>query len=611
MTEQGGLEPLASWLRDGLASADVASLLQTPLEGGSEVGKLEDARLLRILVERLEARASAAIRLAGSGEAATEEGASLPEAVRSVDASLPARLGRPVDGVALETVSEPATLLLVLQGGRPMQRRAALERLAELLDTEGRKAHGAEWKRAIETVEALQDPALAWARQRVLLRAGGGRERRVRVEAERRARAFQVALRRARRWWEGEREPEPVTALPGDERARLLLWLREAPDALAAHVAALIEGGEPSLRSEERLALLSSCRYTGDPRLTASLITVLRVERGALVSEAGRALANIRDPRVLPALRKAFAREVLEATRVALAGALGELGDMRGLGLVRGLLEEGEDPARAQSALAALESLGEPEDAERVVPWLGAEDPSIRLQAVRTLGRIGDARAMEPLLAALAEPDLPVGLRRAAEEALDAVRARMELRGEESVSLPLLGERPSMLPPSVGSEAEAAVGWRRRLSARWMYWMGRLWAALGARERALQLFEEGARRRPRWVFPRLAAARLQTRMGRYGAALASFRLALEADRRTVEASSTTMEALVLAFLRRAEQMERDGRREVARGLIDEVRTLDLRRVPGSLRFEVERRAEDLRLWLAEETARGSTRTEAP
>ncbi len=599
MTDSSEVERLEGWLLEGLSAVEVASLCPEVAEGEVESEGIEDARILRVLAERLDARASAALRVAAEGSRAAEPEEGLGEAVRSVDASLPARLGRPGDGVAIEAVTELTTLLLVLRGGGLAQRRAALERIAELLATEGRRGRGSEAiRKALACIESVQDPALAWVRHRSLLRIGGAQARVARMEAERRARLFQEALRRARQWWEGEGEPEPVTAMPGDERARLLLWLREAPDELSSHVAALLEGGEPSLRHEERLSLLSACRYTGDSRLTASLITVLRVEGGGMVAEAGRALASIRDPRVLPALRKAFDRSVLETTRAALAGALGELGDARGLELVRSMLD-GEEPARVQAALAALEHLGLPEDAERVVPWLSSPDPALRLQAVRALGRIGDARALDPLLGVLSEPDLPPGLRRVVEEALDAVRARMDLRGEETVSLPLLGERASMLLPAAGEESGPEVGWTARCAARWRHGWGKLWERLGARERALRLFEEAAHRWPRWVAPRLSAARLQARMGRYGLALASFRLALEADRRAVESSASAMEALVQAFLRRAEEVERDGRREVARGLVDEVRALDLRRVPGSLRFEIERRAEDLRLWLGE------------
>jgi hypothetical protein len=56
-----------------------------------------------------------------------------------------------------------------------------------------------------------------------------------------------------------------------------------------------------------------------------------------------------------------------------------------------------------------------------------------------------------------------------------------------------------------------------------------------------------------------------------------------------------MRALARSFLRRSEQVERDGRFAIARGLLDEVMALDLRRAPSSLRFEIGRRYEALRM----------------
>ena len=45
---------------------------------------------------------------------------------------------------------------------------------------------------------------------------------------------------------------------------------------------------------------------------------------------------------------------------------------------------------------------------------------------------------------------------------------------------------------------------------------------------------------------------------------------------------------------RAEQVEREGRDDVARGLVGEVLTLDLRRAPGTVRFELKRKHDVLR-----------------
>jgi hypothetical protein len=63
----------------------------------------------------------------------------------------------------------------------------------------------------------------------------------------------------------------------------------------------------------------------------------------------------------------------------------------------------------------------------------------------------------------------------------------------------------------------------------------------------------------------------------------------------VERNPLVIRAVARCFLRRSEQVQRDGRIAIARGLLDEVMALDLRRAPSSLRFEIGRRYEALRL----------------
>ena len=76
--------------------------------------------------------------------------------------------------------------------------------------------------------------------------------------------------------------------------------------------------------------------------------------------------------------------------------------------------------------------------------------------------------------------------------------------------------------------------------------------------------------------------------------LGSSTRALSADREWVEGQVSLARAVARTFLRRAEEMERAGRRDIALGLLDEVRMLDLRRVEEPLRFEIGRRADRLR-----------------
>jgi hypothetical protein len=95
--------------------------------------------------------------------------------------------------------------------------------------------------------------------------------------------------------------------------------------------------------------------------------------------------------------------------------------------------------------------------------------------------------------------------------------------------------------------------------------------------------------------PLAALALHYARSDRPPQALAAFRRALEADKGWVERNLYAMRTLARIFLRRAEEVEKSGRVDIARGLIEEVLSLDLRRVPSELRFELSRRQEQLRM----------------
>jgi len=80
----------------------------------------------------------------------------------------------------------------------------------------------------------------------------------------------------------------------------------------------------------------------------------------------------------------------------------------------------------------------------------------------------------------------------------------------------------------------------------------------------------------------------------YALALPAFRRAIELDRTQIERNPILVRAMAKSFLHRAEQVEREGREDVARGLVGEVLTLDLRRAPGTVRFELRRKHDVLR-----------------
>ena len=82
-------------------------------------------------------------------------------------------------------------------------------------------------------------------------------------------------------------------------------------------------------------------------------------------------------------------------------------------------------------------------------------------------------------------------------------------------------------------------------------------------------------------------------------ALNAFRRALTADRQRVERNPLVVGPVARAYLRRAEEVERDGRHDIARGLVAEALALDLRRAPSEVRFELQRLSESLSRRLVE------------
>jgi HEAT repeat protein len=479
---------------------------------------------------------------------------------------------------AVGDLDDPGTLACVLRAGSLRQRRAAARRLAEVFE-ERKHLDGDLARRVAE----LRDPALDHELRplRAALPDGAPDD-----EEELWDEGVKQALAAVDAFWDGERPGEPFAALPGELRALLLHRMRDLPEVLVRHVAAVLEGEDGASSLAARRHILTACRHAGDPRLVPTLVGLL-TGPAELRTDAAHALASIDDPRVKPALAAAFDRSVEALERAELAGALGAAGDRRGAPYARALLEREDREARV-AALRALEHVGGVEDVPSVLPLLAAADPDVLRQAVRTLARLGDRRALAPLGRAYTEARIP-GLRAEIEEAEAAIRARMEVLGED------LGERVAL---AVRPEERAAAGEdapvHHRLRGLWDYVVGQLLLAIGAMERGIARLERAATRRPRWSLPWVSIALAFARRGEHAAALGAFRHALSADRVRLERNPIVVRALARAFLRRAEEVERDGRLDIARGLLGEALAFDLRRAPSTLRFELERQHDLLR-----------------
>ena len=380
--------------------------------------------------------------------------------------------------------------------------------------------------------------------------------------------------------------------LSGDARALLLLHARELSDLVMAHVAALIEGGTGTGPGdgERQRSVLSAVRYAGDIRLVAALVSLLEERDSAVVIEAARAISRIDDPRVWPALLRAYERSVVDIERIALGAALGRFGDVRAADYVRAQLRS-QDPHVLIRAIEALRTVGSPEDVPDVLPFVRSDDAVISIKAAHTLGRIADGRALLELVR-VARQSSSGALRAAAEEAADQTRARLILRGEE----PPPAEGALVVKDEHQRDTEPALpSMGIRVRSLRLFVSGRIWQLLGATKRALARFEAAASCRPDWALPIVVAGLMHAARDDYAQALALFRRAIEVERARVERNPLLIRAVARCFLRRSEQVERDGRVAIARGLLDEVMALDLRRAPSSLRFEIGRRHETLRV----------------
>ncbi len=572
------LDTLERCLREGIASDDYAD----PREALGCPADADDREVARALVRLIAARDLDEMGTQSIHPEAARHPSVRPPTEVTVDPSFLGRLS--TSGTAelsVDRIDDLPTILAVLRAGSRRQRRAALERLRDRL-RDRRLLHTDAVRQAIQTIAALRDVELGHELAQARAELPGAQGRQARQEHDQWKRLAERVEEAVRAFWDGQSDVEPIHLLPGDERAILLMRMSELTDVVVRHVTAIIEGSDGAVPLESRIGLIASLRYATDPRLVAALISLVESERGDLVARAARVLGGIDDARVHPALAERFERSFLNQERLALAGALGMHGDCRGLDEVRSSLEE-DQPQLLLQALEAMESLGSSESTDVVTKFLDHQDITVAIQAARTAARIGDGRALDELTDRHNATDVPA-LRAAIEDALSAIAARMELRGEEAVTIDWseVGNKPAPRKGARDSLPSIVLGWRD-------YFMGRLWLVLGRVTWANARFESAAARRDGWVIPLIGIGMAFARREQYALALPAFRRAIEIDRPRIERNPILVRAMAKSFLHRAEQVEREGRDDVARGLVGEVLTLDLRRAPGTVRFELKRK----------------------
>lgn len=199
---------------------------------------------------------------------------------------------------------------------------------------------------------------------------------------------------------------------------------------------------DPELSVQEAAsAVLASI---ADERVRDPLSRALKSHDWIVRMHAVKALGRIQDPQSVPALIPLL-QDTVKAVREEVSSALASIGEAAIPGLLAALMHP-EWLVR----LHAVESLGKTKSPQAVEPLLSAlfndGDAAVREDAVRALGDIGDARAVDFLFTAMKDP----ALRTLAVEALGRIGDRR--------AVPILIEVATGTNPPERSRAVAGCG---------------------------------------------------------------------------------------------------------------------------------------------------------
>lgn len=555
-------------LREGTGADDAALALSMGVPATDEVGF---ARALTL------ALAKDAVRAAPPAWSAPPEPAPRSVAERTFLHRLAVSSSEGERGI--DRLEDARTLIAVLRGGSLRQRRAAIARLGALGATAEADSRG-----LIDAgLASVRDEDLGLEAGRARARLGVGEVSEIEAEDTQAAAVIAALLDAIARFYEGELDRDPLVALDAEARALVGSRLAGAPEPLVAHLASLLEGA--GLASDEgreaRAAWLAAIRGAGDPRLVPTLGALVESRERGIALDAARALGRVDTASAHAILASAFRRSSTPADRAVLGGMLGLHGDPTVLPELRDTMRA-EDPRARLAAVEAIGPIATSEDFEPLASLLGTGSLALDRAVVRSLGRLGDARAVR-LLRGLRATDRGPALSVDVEEALRAVRAQMELRGEKDVP-------EGALKPVI---TRAASPWWARALARLHMLAAALEARLGMQARALRRLDRAIESARDLAAPWVAKGRIFMARGSSAEALVVFRRAIEIDRASVERTPLAARAVARAFLERSEATRREGRRDVAQGLLEEALTLDLRRVPLPLRQALAREREKL------------------
>lgn len=193
---------------------------------------------------------------------------------------------------------------------------------------------------------------------------------------------------------------EAVKALGkiGDSRAIDPLITKMGPDSAITEICASVLSG------------------FDDPRVVESMLKLKDSHVPYYREAAARAFGKIRDPRAFQALLELL--DDNEMVRMASIEALGDTNDPQATGLLLELLNDPSDDIRRE-AVMALGKIGDPRAIEPLINKLNSDD-KVRRACAWSLRRFDDPRIVEPFLKLIDDPDPSV--RRSAADAYGKIQ---------------------------------------------------------------------------------------------------------------------------------------------------------------------------------------------
>ena len=181
------------------------------------------------------------------------------------DASFLARLGTGAsqsdERTGVYALADVRTVLAVMQAGALRQRRAAVRRLVQLVGEQAKERSADDLRAVIAALTTSRDIETGYEVSQAIASLPGPAARKERTDREPFAEAVAAASIAVRHFWEGEDTTDWIGGLASEQRAMLLLRLRDVPDGLVDHLCAVLEGADGAATLDARRTLESALRH--------------------------------------------------------------------------------------------------------------------------------------------------------------------------------------------------------------------------------------------------------------------------------------------------------------------------------------------------------------